>query len=126
MRGLATTTIIDLNRSLNRISRRLEAIELLVIELVRGEDQIMAISQELQDKIDAARAAIQAQTTVEDGNRTLLQHLTQMIADLKNLPGVTDPEVIAAIDNITAGIQANTDALTADVTANTPADDGNG
>lgn len=111
--------LTDLMREMRHVRRQLDRIELALRRVTQQEYINMAISSDLQQRIDAARAQINRQTTVEDSNRELLQHLVQMINDLKNT--TSDPDVLAAIDDLTNSITQNTDALAADVAANTPA-----
>lgn len=118
----------DFWTEMQRVRRQLDRVEAKVNTLLRGqrlqthlEELEIEMDANLQAKFDQASEAINAQTSVEDGNRTLLQHLVQMITDIKN--NTTDPaEIAQKLDELVAGIQQNTDTLSADVTANTPAE----
>lgn len=67
-------------------------------------------------KIDDLKAAVAAETTVDQSVITLLNGLTAQIAALKGTT-VTDADLQSVIDSV----NANAAALSAAVTANTPA-----
>jgi len=67
-------------------------------------------------KIDDLTAAVAAQSTVEDGIITLLKGVSQQLADLKAAGGASP----AQLDEVLAGLNANTQKLADAVVANTP------
>lgn len=62
---------------------------------------------------------VTAQTSVIQGVSTLLSQLSKEISDLKN-QGSADPTLQAAIDDLAAKVESNSQALADAVTANTP------
>ena len=98
------------------ISARLHRLE-MKLDLYQQKDESIMTAE--QDAIDRASAAIQAQGTVIDSNKVLLDQLVQMIKDLKNVPPA---DMSAAIDNLTSTIQANSDRLATDVATGTAAE----
>lgn len=72
--------------------------------------------------IDDLKAAVARETAVEQSVITLLAGISQQLKDLKASQGdKIDP---AALDEIIAGLDANTAKLGEAVTANTPASGG--
>lgn len=89
-------------------AERLERIEQMLGQILKGEGKIMA-------SISDVNAAVAAQTTVEQSVIALLNGISQQ---LKDAQASGDP---AAIDQVVANINANTKALSDAVAANTPA-----
>ena len=94
------------------IEYRLEGIEKRLSYLIRLQEKEMADISKLQ-------ADVTAQSTVIDSVVTLLEGLTHAIDDLKL--HTEDPAAQAAIDALATQVEAQTAALSAAVTANTPA-----
>jgi hypothetical protein len=80
--------------------------------------QVGTMNADIQAKLDALAARVAAENTVIGSAETLLQGLSAQIAALKST--TTDPAVLAAIDNVTSGIDAKTAELAASIRANTP------
>lgn len=114
----------DFWNEMRHVRRQLDRIEAKINVLNRGQLEEIAMNQDIQDKLDAASAQVNRLGTVEDSNRVLLQHLVQLISDLKST--TTDPAVLQAIDDLVAGISGKADTLAADVVANTPAENTGG
>lgn len=106
----------DVVRLLDSISRQLAEIKVdaihnraLLLNVLQQERQIMSLETELND-------AVSAETTVDQSIVTLLNGIAaQLAAALAS--ATPDAAVQAAID----GIKANSAAIAAAVTANTPA-----
>lgn len=77
-------------------------------QILQKDDQIMAT-------IDDLKAAVAAETSVEQSVIALLGNLAQQ---LKDAIAANDP---AALDAVVASVEANTKALSDAVAANTPA-----
>jgi hypothetical protein len=95
----------------HRLFRQLDRIERRLIELTKTEIK-MAID------LTKLTAEVTNNTTVEASVVALLQQLTAII---KAIPPSTDPTTQAALDQLTATLATNDQALAAAVTANTPA-----
>ena len=94
-----------------RVFGQLDRIEWKLDRLMRG-------ARTMADDFSAMEAAIAEQTTVAKSVETLLDELVQMIDDLK--VGAS-PSQQAKIDELTAGITANTEVLKAAVVQGTEA-----
>jgi hypothetical protein len=77
------------------------------------------MNADLQAKLDALTASVAAENTVIGSAETLLSGLSAEIAALKST--TTEPATLAAIDNITSGIDAKKAELAAAIVASTPA-----
>jgi hypothetical protein len=80
--------------------------------------QVGSMNADIQAKLDALSAKVAAENTVIGSGISLLQGLAAEVAALKST--TTDPAVLAAIDNVTSGIDAKTQELAAAIVANTP------
>lgn len=78
------------------------------------------MSQALTDAFAALTAEVQAETDATQSSITLLNGLTAKINDLI-ANGTDDSATVQQIKDLTATAQAQTTALAAAVTANTPA-----
>jgi len=73
----------------------------------------------IDDVLTQAEAAAKANTDAEDAAITLLQTLSQMVANLQ--AGGTDPATIARIQALSAALNAKASALGAAIVTDTPA-----
>jgi small basic protein len=82
--------------------------------------QGVQMNAQVQAKLDTLAAEVAADRNVVNSAKTLLDGLSAQIAALKGLQ--EDPAaLVAALDNIVAGIDANKQALADAIVANTPA-----
>ena len=79
--------------------------------------QVTSMDTATQQKLDALSLAVAKGTSIEQSVKTLLEGLSAQIAALKT--GVSDPAVLAALDQATSLLEANTARFAADVAANT-------
>ena len=85
----------------------------VIAALARIERKIDQLDRKLSVKMDAIKAAVEAETTVVQSAVTLLTQLHDLL-----VAAGTDPALLA---DLAATIKSNTDALAAAVLANTPA-----
>jgi|SRR5882757_4866039 len=96
--------------------QKLDAIFRAVAALAAKETSMNA---DVSAKLDDLRQKVAAETAVNQGAVTLLNGLSAQIAALRST--TTDPTVLAAIDDLAAGVSQQTADLAAAVIANTPA-----
>ncbi len=97
---------------------RLDRLETGLSKLATQIGQLMTIDAAAQKSLDALGVAEAGTAALEVQDNTLLQGLVAEIAALK--VGVTNPEVLAAIDAATAIVVATKAKLAGDITAYTP------
>jgi hypothetical protein len=107
------------NNWLSRIERKTDRILRLLEVVGAAVDQEGTLLMTVQDDVQAAVAAVAANTSVVGSVKTLLDQLTALITGLKGQ--VTDPASVAALEAAISALQANNQALTDAVVANTPA-----
>lgn len=88
-----------------------------LLTALRAEGKTMNAA--LQAEFDKLAATVAQEKTVIGSAKTLFEGLSAKIAALKDT--TNDPTVIAAIDGLTASVNDNVGALSAAITANTPA-----
>jgi cell division septum initiation protein DivIVA len=100
------------------VLQHLEAIKQTLQTLV---SEVSHMNAQVQAKIDELRVKVEAETSVVQSAKTLLDGLSAQIAALKDAAAGADPAVLDAITALETTVDSNKQALADAVTANTPA-----
>lgn len=97
------------------------AVELrnMVQKLMRMEKQDMTVQKDIADALAKVQADVQAQTTVTESVKAYVAGINQQLADLA--ASTKDDTTAAALQALSAQIEANTSSDASAIIANTPA-----